>query len=340
MPVADPPYVRIAAELRRRIEEGELRPGDRVPSTRAITQRWGVAMATASKVLAALRQEGLVRAVPGVGTVVCAAPPAGRAVGAGTGAPAGPGAAAASRGARTPAGSAAAAESAARERLVATALAVADAEGLGALTMRRLATELGVSAMSLYRHVENKYELVAMMADAAFASDALPAVPPTGWRARLELSARTQWRLYHAHPWLAAALNLDRPLLAPGGMRHVEWSLAALEGTGLDAASRLHAAVALFGHVRGYAVDLAAAQQTARAGGVTGGPWMAAQEERMAALLADGSFPSFTAVRASPAAAALSAESLFAFGLARHLDGIAALIAATGGGEGGRGATA
>ncbi|MFD0358781.1 winged helix-turn-helix domain-containing protein, partial [Streptomyces sp. NPDC127110] len=69
------PYARIAAELRRRIESGELRPGDRVPSTRAITQRWGVAMATASKVLAALGQEGLVRAVPGVGTVV-ADPPA------------------------------------------------------------------------------------------------------------------------------------------------------------------------------------------------------------------------------------------------------------------------
>ncbi|MFJ5549977.1 TetR/AcrR family transcriptional regulator C-terminal domain-containing protein [Streptomyces sp. NPDC093225] len=339
MPIADPPYARIAAELRRRIEEGELRPGDRVPSTRAITQRWGVAMATASRVLAALRQEGLVRAVPGVGTVVCAAPAAGGAPGAGSGAAAGPGTAAAPRGARpSPAGSAAAAESAARARLVATALAVADAEGLAALTMRRLATELGVSAMSLYRHVENKYELVAMMADAAFASDALPAVPPTGWRARLELSARTQWRLYHAHPWLAAALNLDRPLLAPGGMRHVEWALAALEGTGLDAGARLHAAVSLFGHVRGCAVDLAAAQQTARAGGVTGGPWMAAQEERMAALLADGTFPSFTAVRAAPAAA-LSSESLFAFGLARHLDGLAALIAATGAEEA-RGATA
>src|SRR5580698_9670094 len=71
-----PPYAQIAAELRDQIETGALAPGDRVPSTRAITQRWGVAMATATKALAALRQEGLVRPVPGVGTVVADRPPA------------------------------------------------------------------------------------------------------------------------------------------------------------------------------------------------------------------------------------------------------------------------
>ena len=60
----------IAAELRRQIESGELPPGARVPSTRAIVDRWGVAMATATKVLTELRHQGLVRAVPGVGTVV------------------------------------------------------------------------------------------------------------------------------------------------------------------------------------------------------------------------------------------------------------------------------
>ncbi|KDN80949.1 GntR family transcriptional regulator [Kitasatospora cheerisanensis] len=66
-------YEEIAGELRQRIERGELRPGDRVPSTREITRRWNVAMATASKVLAELRGQGLVRAVPGIGTVVAEA---------------------------------------------------------------------------------------------------------------------------------------------------------------------------------------------------------------------------------------------------------------------------
>ena len=70
--MTESPSVRIAAELRGRIERGELRPGQRVPSTREITRSFGVAVATASKVLAALRDDGLVHAVPGVGTLVSA----------------------------------------------------------------------------------------------------------------------------------------------------------------------------------------------------------------------------------------------------------------------------
>src|ERR1700733_5296900 len=71
-----PPYAQIAAELRDQINNGTLAPGDRVPSTREITQRWGVAMATATKALAALRQEGMIRPIPGVGTVVVGRQPA------------------------------------------------------------------------------------------------------------------------------------------------------------------------------------------------------------------------------------------------------------------------
>src|SRR3954452_4627281 len=70
-----PPSTRIAGELRRRIAAGELAPGARMPSTRALVQRYGVAMATATKVLTTLRHEGLIRSVPGVGTVVAGEPP-------------------------------------------------------------------------------------------------------------------------------------------------------------------------------------------------------------------------------------------------------------------------
>ncbi|HEX2810563.1 MAG TPA: GntR family transcriptional regulator, partial [Kineosporiaceae bacterium] len=58
------PYARIVAEVREQIRTGRLVAGDRVPSTREITRRWGVAMATATKALAAMRHEGLVRVVP------------------------------------------------------------------------------------------------------------------------------------------------------------------------------------------------------------------------------------------------------------------------------------
>ncbi|MEW1635255.1 GntR family transcriptional regulator [Streptomyces sp. NPDC093801] len=296
------PYVRIAAELRGRIERGELRPGDRVPSTRAITQRWGVAMATASKALGALGQEGLVRAVPGVGTVVAARPSSG-----------GPGRRAGAED-----------DTAQRALIIRAAVAIADAEGIAALTMRRLGAELGVSAMSLYRHVSNKEQLVVLMADAAFGEQALPERPPTGWRERLELSAALQWRLYRAHPWLAGAMNLSRPLLIPNGIRHIDWALAALDGLGLDNDTRMHTAITLFGYVRGHAVDLEPESVAERSSGVSGEEWMRARETRLAAMVDGGAFPAFATARAG---SALSPESLLHHGLTTLLDGLTTRIA-------------
>ncbi|QIJ66253.1 TetR/AcrR family transcriptional regulator C-terminal domain-containing protein [Streptomyces sp. JB150] len=297
--MTQPPYARIAAELRHRIEAGELAPGDRVPSTRAITQRWGVAMATATKALTVLRHEGLVRAVPGVGTVVADTAPQ-------------------ARSARS-----AAEDPAARTRVVRAAMALADAEGTAGLTMRRVAAELGIPTMSLYRHVANKEQLLALMVDAAFAGEPLPTRPPEGWRARLELSAAIQWRLYRAHPWLAAALNLSRPLLVPHGMRHIEWVLAALDGLGLDPDTRMHAAVTLFAYVRGQAIDTEPEARATRSSGITGEQWMDAQHDRMTALLAQGRLPHFAAVADQ---VALSSTSLYEFGLTTLLDGLATRI--------------
>ncbi len=68
----DPPYMQVVAQIRERIRAGELREGDMVPSARQITREWGISLATATKVLAALRSEGLARGVPGIGTVVVA----------------------------------------------------------------------------------------------------------------------------------------------------------------------------------------------------------------------------------------------------------------------------
>jgi DNA-binding GntR family transcriptional regulator len=71
----DPPYLQVVAKIRSDVQAGRLRPGDRVPSAREITREWRLSLATATKVLAALRSEGLARSIPGVGTVV-ADPPA------------------------------------------------------------------------------------------------------------------------------------------------------------------------------------------------------------------------------------------------------------------------
>jgi DNA-binding transcriptional regulator YhcF (GntR family) len=298
---SDPPYLRITAELRRRIESGELLPGDLLPSTRQIVRDFGVAMATATKVLTALRQAGLARPVPGVGTIVDTA-----------GIPA-----SALRGRRRPTASLD------RGRIVGTALAIADSEGLAALSMRRLAADLDVTTMALYRHVSSRDHLILLMADAAFGEFPLPERLPAGWRRSLEMAARQQWAMYQHHPWLAQVISFTRPLLAPRAIAHSDWMMRALDGLGLDPATGLHIHVCVAAYVRGLAINLEPEAEAAARSGITGEQWMDARGT--AALKRSSGNPAFPHLAAIPPHS-LDLDTLFEFGLRRLLDGIVALI--------------
>jgi AcrR family transcriptional regulator len=293
-----PPYLRIVAELRRRIEDGELRAGDRVPSTRQIVGEWGVAMATATKVLTALRQEGLVRAVAGVGTIVAGV---------------------ADRPVRPSGGELG------RWPIVRAAMGVADAEGLPALSMRRVASDLGVATMSLYRHVGSKEELVMLMADAAFGEEKLPASPPPGWRAQLELAARLQWATYRRHPWLPHVVSVTRPQPLANLLIHSEWLLRAINGRGLDQPTMLYVLITVFNHVRGTAMNLESEAQAQQDTGLDGDQWMESQAGAMAAAVSAHAVPTFVAVT-SLDDFDLDLDRLFEFGLRRMMDGLAALL--------------
>ncbi|WP_066362200.1 TetR/AcrR family transcriptional regulator C-terminal domain-containing protein [Herbidospora mongoliensis] len=313
---AEPASARIAAELRRRITTGALKPGDRVPSTRQIVREWGVAMATASKILAALRNEGLVEPVPGVGTVVTsgkrrrtARPEERRAEGA-------------QAGQRRIAGRSDA--EIFTDRIVRTATTIADAEGLAATTMRRIATDLDVATMALYRHVRGKNHLVTLMADAVFAEDRLPARPTGDWRAQLELVCRVQWSMYRRHPWLAQVVSLTRPLLAPNAIAHTEWTMRAVSGQGLDPLTMIHVAATMAGFVRGTAANLEREAEAEQDTGLTDDEWLRTQGNALAAAMHAGSFPLMAGLLARDDVD-LSLDTLFEFGLQRTLDGIAPL---------------
>ncbi|WP_370414981.1 TetR/AcrR family transcriptional regulator C-terminal domain-containing protein [Streptomyces fradiae] len=295
-----PPYLAIAAEIARRIRSGALVPGDRVPSTRAITREWGVAMATATKALAALRRQGLVRPEPGVGTVV-AAPPADRS---------------------------AAAAHLTRERIVAAAIELADAEGLGALTMRRLATVLSVSTTALYRHVPGKGELVRLMTDAVCAE--LPLGPvPADWRTGLERGARWLRGVYTRHRWMAHAMaGFMRPVAAPHAMAYTEWILAALRSTPMTAGQKLHSHLTIFAYVQGVGMADDLEEQARQETGLSGDEWMEKNEPRFDAIQSAGSYPLLNALT-EEGGFVLDLESLFEFGLRRTLDGIAVMIGET-----------
>ncbi len=312
-----PPYAQIVADLRDRIAAGEMAPGDRVPSTREITRRWGVAMATATKALNALRQEGLVHPIPGVGTVVGDRRPAGARHPA-LPVPAGAPLKRAARRRTTPHPVLGA------ERIVAAGIAVADAEGLAGLSMRRVATEIGVATMSLYRHVADKDDLLLQMMDAAFRECDFPAHSPNGWRARLEFAARTLWALFQRHSWLAPALSVSRPQAIPAGMACTEWVLAALDGYGLDLPTMLNTHITLFNYVRGTAVNLELEAEAEAVSGMNSEEWMDTQQSTLQSIVVAGQFPVLKRLIATEYD--FDPDALFEFGLQRVLDGFAVLI--------------
>lgn len=303
-PGSEPPYRRIAAEIRRRIDLGELRPGDPVPSARRITREHGVAIATATKVLALLRAEGLVLTRPGAGTVVA------------PGRTAAPGARRATDRAEP---------ELSRDRVIRTAIALADAGGLAAVSMRQVAAELGVATMSLYRHVRGRDELVLAMADATLADAPLPAVRPAGWRARLELLARAQWAIYRRHPWLPHVISISRPQPMPRGMTHTEWALRATADLGLDRHLRWHLALTLMAYVRGMGTNLEARARSEQDTGLTDDEWVERHGTEFQRMMADGRYPTMAGLFAE-GDVDLDLDSVFAFGLRSLLDGYATLI--------------
>lgn len=157
-----------------------------------------------------------------------------------------------------------------REAIGAAALAIADAEGFQAVSMRRVARELNVGTMSLYYYVGTKDDLVAVMDDALMNEALLPAVPRNWKRAITEIATRTH-AIFLRHPWALISM-----LSAPPGlnaMLHMEQCLEALAGTSLTAKQKLTLLAIVddfvFGHAlreaaSGKAVDteFAAAQMT------------------------------------------------------------------------------
>jgi AcrR family transcriptional regulator len=317
-------YQTIATAIRERIESGRLRPGDRVPSTREITRQWGVAIATATKALAALQTDGLVRGVVGVGTVVADRLP--------ETAPAQP---ARSAEARLPPPAAVqprrrpateAEPDLTRDRIIRTAVAVADAEGMTALTMRRLATELDVAVMSLYRHVSNKDDLMVLMADHVLGEAVHLEAMPAAWRARIEAVARAFWRVMKAHPWLPSVMSLVRPPMVPNGMTNTERIMRTVRDLGFDAPTALYVAVSIAGLLVGVGSSVQLELEAQRETGLTSDQFMQAQadvftdlaRERFPTLFEASSIPGFD----------LSLDDIYEYGVGLMLDGLAQRIPA------------
>jgi AcrR family transcriptional regulator len=211
-------------------------------------------------------------------------------------------------------------------RVVRAAIEIADAEGLDALSIRGVAARLSAPAMSLYRHIQGKENLIERMIAATLEEERLPAIASGDWRAQLEVASRLEWRVFQRHPWLSRVINLTRPRPMPIALSLTEWVLRALETTGLDPSSRLRVHIVLHGFIQGMSVNLEEEARAVSETGIDEQEWMRTQEGRFAAL--GEQFPAFGRFLVEVRDGFdFDLEQLFEFGLQRLLDGVAVLIA-------------
>ncbi|GAA2299734.1 TetR/AcrR family transcriptional regulator [Glycomyces scopariae] len=120
------------------------------------------------------------------------------------------------------------------DRIVEAAIAVADREG-SCFGMRSVSAELGVGAMTIYRYVPGKKELIDLMVDriSRFEGDAKPDLTGMTWRERLELLAEGTWSAYDDHPWILE-INQRRPVFGPDSMAGYDFALSAFAGHDLS----------------------------------------------------------------------------------------------------------
>lgn len=143
-----------------------------------------------------------------------------------------------------------------RERVLRGAVAVADAGGIGALTMRSLARELGVKPMSLYYYVAGKAEILDGIVDLVFTEIDLPS-PGGDWQSQMRRRADSARRTLRRHPW-AIGLMESRANPGPATLRHHESTLATLRRAGFSVAMTAHAYALLDSYIYGFALQEAA----------------------------------------------------------------------------------
>jgi len=211
------------------------------------------------------------------------------------------------------------------DQIVTTAIAIADADGLPALSMRRVATELGVGTMSLYRYVPGKAELLDLMLDQVSGpGDTAERAAGLGWRALMDLVAHCTWDLYVKHPWLLQ-INWARPVLGPNSLAGVELVQRGLGGLGLSDQERVMVMFVVDSFVIGAARGYVNARSAGATSELSDEEFWAVQGPAMEEALGSGAYPTL-AVMAEDAFD-FSQEQAFDFGLDRLLDGLDAYLA-------------
>jgi AcrR family transcriptional regulator len=208
--------------------------------------------------------------------------------------------------------------------ITAAAVELADAEGIAAVTMRGLASRLGLaSAMALYTYVPAKAELVDLMVDECFAAFALDvAAAPARLSDRIRAIADANRALYQQHSWLAD-VSIERPPLGPGQLRKYERELAALDGLELSDHEMDLTLTLVITFVRAHAASTAPASSADDEAA-----WWAAAGPALARYVTTTDYPLSSRVGTNAGEAqgrAHDPDLAYTFGLERIADGVQAL---------------
>lgn len=209
-----------------------------------------------------------------------------------------------------------------REAIVRAAIGIADAEGIEAVSIRRIAAELGARAMSLYTHIERKEDLLDLMADEVNAEVLVEGELPADWREAISAVVRHTRDGIRRHPWLVD-LVAGRPQVGPNGLRHGEQSLAALSGLPIAPEWKWRIIAAVDDYALGFVI-----RETLRGEGRSGYTWTPQEREALMRpylreLLDSGEFPNLAPLLGEITSGPPDADEDFERGLRWMLDGIA-----------------
>jgi AcrR family transcriptional regulator len=217
-----------------------------------------------------------------------------------------------------------------RDQIAAAAVKIADAEGLEAVSMRRIAAELGSGTTSLYRYITKKDELLDLMSEAVLEVERLPK-RSGNWRADLRRIAYHIRSMSLQHPW-TIGISTFRSAMGPNTLRCLEVTLGAIDEFGLDIDEMLVISNTLFTFARGYAAGEIAEAEASRRSGLNRDQWLRSRSEHTQAILRSGKYPMFARIVRDAKAPhdPDAAERGFAMGLEHLLNGIDARITVAG----------
>lgn len=217
--------------------------------------------------------------------------------------------------------------------IVRAGIEIADADGLDAVSMRKVASHLGAGAMSLYAYVPGKDELTALMVDSVYGElyDDVDAATNAGdWRAAMKFVAAQNWAIYQRHPWLLDLVS-TRPNLGPNISRKYETELRPLDGIGLSDVEMDAALTLVLGHVDSAARARRSTTRAQAESGMTDAEWWGVVGPVLSQVMVDEDLPTAGRVGSAVGAqfnSAYSPEHALTFGLDTILDGIQARIKA------------